>query len=379
MNKIMAENPFVVGRYEGDELFCDREDETTFLNKQMANGRNVALISPRRLGKTGLIEHFMAQDSVQQRYHTFFIDIYATRSLSELAYLLGKTIFAALKPRPAVWRERFFEVVKSLRAAFKVDAITGEPSLEVSLGDITQPDVTLEEIFSYLNQADKPCIVAIDEFQQIGAYKESNVEALLRTHMQHCANALFIFAGSKRHMMSNMFNSPAKPFYQSALVMGLQPLPMATYAAWAADLFAQRGRSLDADVVPQVYGRYEGTTWYVQMIMNELFALTAPGSACTASMIPVALSNVVRSQQEGYMALLEQLSAKQKAVLLALAAEGKASQVASGAFVRRHRLGSPSSVQSALRTLLNNEIVTRNDGVYRVSDYFLADWLVTYY
>lgn len=91
----------------------------------------------------------------------------------------------------------FFSVISSLRAGFKLDSITGEPTFDIGLGDIHAAEATLDEIFAYLEQADKPCIVAIDEFQQIGNYAEKNVEAILRTKVQHCRNAHFIFAGSQ--------------------------------------------------------------------------------------------------------------------------------------------------------------------------------------
>ena len=85
---IAVTNPFVVGRYISDKYFCDREQETDFLIKQIENGRNVALISPRRLGKTGLINHCFRQKQIKESYYTFFIDIYATSSLAEFVYLL---------------------------------------------------------------------------------------------------------------------------------------------------------------------------------------------------------------------------------------------------------------------------------------------------
>ena len=89
METIAMMNPFVVGRYVSDKYFCDREGETSFLIKQIENGRNVALISPRRLGKTGLIQHLFHQESIEKNYHAFFVDIYATTSLTEFVYLLG--------------------------------------------------------------------------------------------------------------------------------------------------------------------------------------------------------------------------------------------------------------------------------------------------
>lgn len=161
METIAMMNPFVVGRYVSDCYFCDREAETKFLIKQIENGRNVALISPRRLGKTGLIRHLFHQDSMKQKYHTFFVDIYATTSLAEFVYLLGKAIYDELKPKKTAWTERFFQILTSLRVGCKLDTITGEPSFDIGLGDIQAPQTTLNEIFTYLETADKPCVVAI--------------------------------------------------------------------------------------------------------------------------------------------------------------------------------------------------------------------------
>lgn len=374
-----TENPFIVGKYLAPEYFCDREEETTFLRKQMQNGRNVALISPRRLGKTGLIHHFFHQADVQEQFYTFFIDIYATGSLKELVYLLGKAIFEQLKPRTTAWRERFLQVVSSLRVGFKLDALTGDPTFDIGLGDIQSPETTLGEIFRYLEEADRPCIVAIDEFQQVAEYVEKNTEALLRTHIQKCSQTLFIFSGSKRHMMTQMFNSPAKPFYQSAMGMSLQPLNRAVYATFAHRLFADNGRILTEGVAEQVYDKTEGYTWFMQMLMNELYALTPPGCACTSDHITEALANILQAQDGLYRELMAHLSIKQRQLLQAIAREGRVSGITSSAFIRRHNLPSASSVQSAARPLLENDIIMQTDGTYRLHDFFLSEWLAKVY
>jgi AAA+ ATPase superfamily predicted ATPase len=88
MNIQEVNNPFIVGKYLSDKYFCDRSKETEFLRKQIANGRDVVLISPRRLGKSGLIQHFFVQEDIKEKYHVFFIDIYATTSLGEFVYTL---------------------------------------------------------------------------------------------------------------------------------------------------------------------------------------------------------------------------------------------------------------------------------------------------
>lgn len=380
MEEIIVANPFVVGKYLSDRYFCDRSEETEFLRKQMNNGRNVALISPRRLGKSGLIHHFFNQPDIKETYHVFFVDIYATSSLAEFVYVLGKEIYEKLKPTSTIWKEKFFQVIASLRVGFKLDPMTGMPGLDLGLGDIQSPQTTLDEIFDYLNESDKPCIVAIDEFQQIQDYAEKNIEALLRTKIQRCQTTQFIFAGSKRHVMSNMFNSPAKPFYQSAISMGLDAIPQETYADFAVQLFEEQNKTIDREVIQAVWNAYEGCTWFVQMMMNELFSLTPSGGHCCAEMMADAKRNVILSQESSFKDLLTHIPPKQKIVLQAIAKEGTARNITSSKFIKKYNLNSASSVQAAVKLLLKSGILTQNDDdSYRIYDYFFSEWLATAY
>jgi len=375
MGDCFVNNPFIVGKYLSDKYFCDREKDTEFLKKQIVNGRNVALISPRRIGKSGLIQHFFNQPDIKDAYHVFYVDIYATTSLGEFVYTLGKEIYEQLKPQSTVWKEKFFQIVSSFRVGFKLDTLTGLPSLDIGLGDIQVPQTTLNEIFSYIAESDKPCIIAIDEFQQIGEYAEKNVEALLRTKIQQCQKAQFIFSGSKRHTMTNMFNSPAKPFYQSAISMGLESIPVNTYTDFAVRLFEEYGKHIDKEVIEYVWTKYDGYTWFVQMVMNELFALTARDEVCAIDKVDAAIQNVILSQENSYKTLLSNMPPRQKMVLQAIAKEGVACNVTSAKFVKRYNLGSASSVQSAIKLLLKNDFITHEDGCYRVYDYFFSEWL----
>lgn len=375
MEEIIVNNPFVVGKYLSEKYFCDRLEETEFLRKQIFNERNVALISPRRIGKSGLIQHFFNQPDIKERYHVFFVDIYATTSLSEFVYTFGKEIYEQLKPQTTVWKEKFFQIITSFRIGFKLDSLSGSPTFDLGLGDIQAPQTTLDEIFAYINEADRPCIIAIDEFQQIGEYKEKNVEALLRTKIQRCNRAHFIFSGSKRHMMSNMFNSPSKPFYQSAISMGLDPIPVDVYTDFASRMFQQNDKMIDKEVIEAVWKQYDGYTWFVQMMMNELFALTPTGGTCKSEIIPVARRNVIMSQENVYKDLLSNLAPKQKMILQAIAKDGIAQNITSSKFIKKYNLNSASSVQAAVKLLLKNDLITHTDNGYRVYDFFLSEWL----
>lgn len=371
----IVNNPFIVGGYLSPHYFCDRETETEQLIRNITNGRNVVIISVRRMGKTGLIRHCFYQDKIKENYHTFFIDIYATSSLREFVFALGKEIFERLKPKGMKFIKRFFSIISSLRAGFKLDAITGEPTFDIGLGDIHAAETTLDEIFAYLEQADKPCIVAIDEFQQIGNYAEKNVEAILRTKVQHCQNARFIFAGSQKHIMMNMFNSPARPFYQSVNMMQLKSIPLTEYKAFVKRLFLENEKHIEEELIDEVYNFFEGHTWYIQLMFNELYILTGKGELCSRSQQTIALTNILQMQDFTYQEIFSRLPEKQKEVLIAIGKEQKAIGVTSGKFIKKYKLSTPSSVQSALKGLLEKNLVSQEQNQYEISDRLLGVWL----
>lgn len=367
-------NPFVTNGYAGAEYFCDREKETGDIVSFLTNGNNIALISPRRYGKTDLIRHCFEQKEIKDHYYTFIIDIYSTKSLSEMVNKMGKTILEVLKPKGKRHWESFLNVVHSLRAGITYDAL-GQPAWNVSVGDIVNPNNTLDEIFRYLQQADKHCFVAIDEFQQILKYSDTNVEAALRTYVQYCSNANFIFMGSQRHLMGAMFVSPNRPFYQSVTVMGLNLIPLEKYWDFCKMHFEKAGKSIDREVVEQLYERFEGVTFYLQKVMNVLFMRTPEGGHCAINDLQPAIDYIVDFTQLTYEDLMYQLPEKQSLVLKAIAEAGKAKQITSGKFVKRHGLVSPSAVKSAVNALLDKDLVTQTKDVYQVYDKFLELWL----
>ena len=368
------ENPFLTFGYVSPDLFCDRVEETQHIVSLLTNGNNIALISPRRMGKTGLLYHCFEQPTIKDRYHTFLIDIYSARNLKEMVYAMGREILNILKPKGKKAFDTFIEVVSSLRSGIRYDA-AGIPSWNLEVGDIKSPDFTLDEIFTYLERADKPCIVAIDEFQSVTRFPEDNIEAILRTYIQRCKNTWFVFSGSQRSMMSEIFNSPSRPFYQSVSFMPLKAIPLPSYSDFIHKHFSRCHKDIGQDVIDAVYGQFEGTTWYVQKMMNVLFANTKDNETCGLGMFQPTLQHIIDNQEDGYKDTLYRLTAKQKELLFAISKEGKASQITGSAFVRKHKLTSASSVQKAAKTLVDQQIVTQDLGIYEVYDKFFALWL----
>ncbi len=368
-------NPFIVSGKILPDYFCDRKHESQQLAKSVINGNNVVLISPRRMGKTGLIRFCYETGNFPQEYNTFFIDILQTTSLREFTYILGREIFNTLKPKGRRFVEKFISMLHSLSGQFGFDAMNGTPTFNIQLGDITAPEYTLEEIFRYISESETHCIVAIDEFQQVAKYPEKNIEALLRNHIQNCTNANFIFAGSERHIMQQMFLSAARPFYNSATIMELKAIPADVYTDFATRMFAARGKSIDAETVGEVYTRFEGHTYYMQKALNYCFSNTPEGGRCKPAMLQSAIDEMLYSLDSVYRDMLSRLTLRQKELLFAIADEKIAENITSEHFIRRHALSSASAVQAAAKKLVDEDIVTHYGKSYYITDRLLAIWL----
>ncbi len=157
--------------------------------------------------------------------------------------------------------------------------------------------------------------------------------------------------------------------------MGLAPIPIDTYTDFTVRMFSERGKSIEAEVIHQIYEKYEGYTWFVHMLMNELFSMTNRGDTCSLDYVPHAEDAILRLQEVSYESTLAMLPAKQKQVLFAIASEGLALNVTSSTFIKKHSLPSPSSLQTALKALIDKSIVMRTEQGYRLEDFFFAEWL----
>ena len=375
----MKGNPFIVTGKIKPEYFCDRVNESARLVKSITNGNNLVIISPRRMGKTGLIQFCYDKPEIREEYYTFFIDILHTSSLQEFTYLLGRVIYETLLPRSVKMANLFIKTIKSINGKFGFDPMTNLPVFNVELGDIERPEYTLDEIFGYLSKADKPCIVAVDEFQQIAKYSEKNIEALLRTHIQRSVNSHFIFAGSERHLMQEMFSSSARPFYHSADILELRAIASEIYVPFIIGHFEKRNRRIAEENVKKVYNLFQGHTYYIQKTFNESFADTLEGEECTLEIIQAAIDNMIASNDTIFREILSNIPEKQKELLYAIAKDGVAEHITSADFIKRHKLSSASSVQSAANKLLDRDIITEINKVFSVTDRLFAMWINNMY
>ena len=370
------ENPFIVTGRIKPEYFCDRVTESERMTRCiLSGGENLVVISPRRLGKTGLIYHCFEKPEVKNQVTTIFVDILRTSSVQELTYLLGRAVFKTLGSRSQKMMKNIIDTLRSLRGSFGYDPIHNTPTFDIKLGDITNPTYTLEEIFACLEQADQRCIVAIDEFQQIVNYPEKKVEAILRTHVQHTANANFIFAGSERHIMGEMFLDHARPFYQSVSIMTLNPISREKYGEFVESHFKAKHLKVTTEAIDAVYEAFQGNTYYLQKTFREAFAMSFDGTVCDKSLVESIINDMIQESTHKYNETLAILSLPQKELLYAIAEEGRATRITSSQFVKRHRLRSASSVQAAMRKLMEYGIVSSEKNEYFIEDQLFYLWL----
>ncbi len=365
-------NPFLLSGYYSPEYFCDRERETATILDALHNGRNVTMIAPRRIGKTGLIRHvFYRLNEQEPDIVTFYMDIFSTQSLGDFVRLFANTVLGKLDSAPQKALNRISRFIRSCRPLVTFDELTGIPKVSIDISP-TEEKNTLKEVFDYLGSSEKRCYIAIDEFQQITEYSEKGIEALLRSYIQFLPNVNFIFSGSKQHVMNEMFTSSKRPFYQSTQLLGIGTIDREEYARFATDHFAANNNRLPQDIFHAIYDKYEGHTWYVQCLLNRLYGYSRD---VDEELLLHAKEQIISEFSYSYADLLRSYPDGNVRLLKAIAHEGCVKEVMSGEFIQKYNLRAASSVSSALKKLLHNELVYHTANGYTIYDRFMGEWL----
>lgn len=373
LNNRTLTNPFIYQGYESPKYFCDREVETTTLLSHLKNGRNVTLISPRRIGKTGLIKNTFYHLKEQEKDATcLYIDIFATKNLHDFVELLGVMVINEIVRKNASFIEKTISFFSALRPVLSMDPLTGEPSVSITV-EPSKEDITIQSIFNYLNDSEQEVYIAIDEFQQIAEYPEKGTEALLRSYIQFAQHVHFIFSGSKFHLMAEIFGSPKHPFYQSTEMMGLKPLDSDVYYDFCLQFFKEKGGNIEKDIFEYLYNMFEGHTWYIQCIMNRLYE--ANTNVESTEQVNAAILSILAGREPQFESLSQFFTDNQFSLLKAIAKEGIVAQPTAGRFIKSHNLSGASSTKAALKVLENKELVYRKPEGYIIYDRFMDLWL----
>lgn len=369
-------NPFPVVGYHGPELFCDREKETDKLSKNLQGGLNTTLISLRRMGKTALIYRVFEEIYKKKQTICLYVDLYPTRNIKDLTRQLATASLSVLPQKKRTGR-RFLTFLKGLRPVITYDPLTGAPEVRFEYSAISEYEVTLSALLGFLNDQEADICLALDEFQVIASYEEGNAEAILRTMIQSLNNVHFIFSGSNRHMMTEIFNSSKRPFFASTRIMSLPEISIENYSRFIAERFAENRRKISQEAISFVLDWTRRHTYYTQSVCNTLFS--SGGKGIDIQSAKVICGEILDEQEKTFLQYRNLLTSNQWQTLMAVAKEGRVYRPQSGEFLSRYSLGTPAGSKRAIDALLTKEMIYEendSDGAYySVYDLFLSRWL----
>ncbi len=360
------QNPFVVTGIVDNPSFCNRRKEQAELKAHIRNAQNVLLFSHRRYGKTSLIlKVFKALRNITPVY----VDLYGTTSIEGFIKSLIKGA-SVIEPKSSRFIKIVRETISGISISFGFDPISQTPNIGASFE--RQPAaVDIEAAFQLVKRAArrKKIVIAFDEFQEVAGYGSPNFEKELRKILQHHDHIAYIFAGSQRHMLTQMFNDAKRAFYQMAISMPLDRIATEDYIDWIGDLYLQAGKAIDETAIRDIVARCENHPKYVQ----EFFYTLWPSKKIDTDQINAVENAIIEKRSVEFMNVWDSLSLNQKKALKLIAATG-GQQIFAAESLARYQLNTASQVVAAMKVLEQRELAAKN-GVYRVCDPVFRKWV----
>ena len=366
--------PFPSVGYYGPAYFCDRIKETKTLIGNINGGQSTTLVSIRRIGKTGLIEH--VNHKLSKKMICIYADILPTENSVDFLNALATAIVNSVPEKTGIGT-KIWNFIKSLRPVITFDALSGEPNVSFNIQP-NESEHQIESLFSFLEKQEKRVLFAIDEFQQILNYPEKNVEAWLRKIIQQLKNVVFIFSGSQQHLMSDMFSNPSKPFFRSTLFMQLNKIEFESYQKFILKKFAENDKEISKDIVAEILNWTNLHTYHVQLLCNRVYINS--GKEITSEIWQNEALKLLKEQEYVFYGYRDILTKQQWKLLKSIASEGKSYAPTSKEFVQKYLLGSPATVIRSINSLQKKSLIFSqydNNGIiyYSVYDVIFQRWI----
>lgn len=336
----------------------------------------MVLYAPRRYGKTSLVFKVMEQLE-QLGIIVIYIDVMQAYSLDSFISLY---IHSIKKKQNNLQKfiATLAETVKSIRPtlSFKPD---GTPEFGI---DFTDKEITANTINEVLDlpeslAADGSRVVVIfDEFQEVSRFKSIGFEELLRSKIQQ-QNVNYLFLGSKTHLLTEMFNNKKHAFYNSALSMQLDTLPISDTINYLTMKFKASGIEIDEHCCRQIIAESVNIPYYIQLLAAEIWQyMITSFEKVTPDVVQICSNQIIELKRDYYIELFDRQSVQQKKLLVALSKEGV--NIFASHFRQKHRLSTSSTVQKSASVLLDNGVIDKTANEYFISDPFFKKF-VEYY
>ena len=366
---------FVYGVAVEGENFTDRTMETKRLKRDFENGQNVVLISPRRMGKTSLVRRVISQVDTT-KIAVVHLDIYDCRTEYEFYNKLVTAVLKQTSGKGELMLRNIKEFLMRLtpKISFSVDPAN---EMSVSLG-IAPEDYSPEEILQLpekiAHKMGKHIVVCIDEFQQIGNLPNSlEVQKRIRGVWQLQQEVSYCLYGSKKHMLSKLFQSKSMPFYQFGDIRFLQPIALDDWIPFIRDKFETNGQSISDEQVTRICETVEFQSSYVQQLAWEVM-LYSDEMVSDAAM-DEAVNDLIDQNSTLFLQQTEGLSSYQMNFLKALAA-GETGDFTSAAILKKYNLGSKSNISRIQETLIKKELIEKSGRKVTIADPVFRLWML---
>jgi len=367
------ENPFAFSNYVTGESFCNRREELSRLLNYIQGSQNVLLFSHRRFGKSSLIRQaFLEIKKKKFNIGTMHVELYGTVSEKDF---ITRT-FQNLNQLESNF-DRLLKTVgtalRNIKLNLSIDPTTGAASVSPSIGAVDEKTL-LEEMMNILQKYSlkQKLVIAFDEFQEVADYSEEGFEKRLRSFIQQHANICYIFAGSQRHLITEMFTSTKRAFYKLADSFPLNKIETQHYIPWIQHLFQKKGTALDPKRIEEIVERFENHPMYIQNFLFHLWNEPEENELSPETIEKIEQSIIENSNLE-YTMLWETLSINQKKTMkLILLNDG--SNLFGADALKSVNLKTGSLVTKALSSLINKEIIVK-DEKYTIQDVVFKKWL----
>ncbi len=371
-------NPFEYGAAVSGSAFCNRTTETADLMSAIHNSQRAFLYSERMMGKTSLVRRVLAGLD-PEKYVAVYIDLWATDDEASFITTTAREISQAMGSDAS----RVLEVAKRLFSRF---------SPKVSLDDNGIPKVSfeynptaeqarqsLEEVLAapqrMATESGKKVAIVFDELQRILEYGDDHVERLLRSIIQMQRNVSYIFLGSRKHLLQDMFLNRKRPLYSAADHFPLGPIKVEHWLPFIQQKFETTGRQISKQVTEQICLLTQGHPFYTQHLCHAIWEKLAAGEEATELDIQRGLQVLLARETGAYSTLWESLTVNQRRFLYGLAVEDHPVSLYSRAFVQKYRLGNPSAIQRLSGALLKRDVIDRDARSFVISDRFFRLWI----
>ncbi len=370
----MENKPFIFGVATSGDNFTDRKSETARLLANFKHGINTVLISPRRWGKTSLVQK-VCNLAKSDDLKVVYLDIFSCRSDREFYDAFASAVLKQTSSKWDEWVEnaKLFLSRITPKISFGTDPMTDfSVSLELNpkSDDITEILQLPEKIAEK-----KGCriVICIDEFQQIAEFSDSkNFQKRLRTIWQLQKSVSYCLFGSKKHLMNELFEKKSLPFYKFGDAIYLQKIPTADWVDYICGRFEATGKCISPELAQKVCDTVENHSSYVQQLAWLIWVNT--DKVATEKEFEEAYKDILDQNTPLFEKQTENLSAYQINFLRALI-DGVHKEFSTQEVIQKYRLGSSANVATVKRALIKKELIETEKREVSISDPLLKVWL----